>query len=276
MRLCIHSRSLVSRILTRVNNILILAIKLHLPTWFSSLQFVYLPSSLRRAIALWLTPQKIQYKIQMRFFLVRNLITFRCVPIVVLNALLLLSTVEKTGNLGKKTESFLMYSQYRNYSVSFSTTTLSQNTIHSRLYLLAALHPCFFFSLQLPNTLWPTAILLQVLVYSKTVFSVYSPAFRIFLDHGGVGSDRISDDSSKEAVSDSHPDTLTDPEFSDPPIVTSSPPQSGDEIRREKVLTENISFSACFLNKSCSHSSNETRSCLQQQQTGKKEAFVNV
>lgn len=53
-------------------------------------------------------------------------------------------------------------------------------------------------------------------------------------DHGGVGSDRISDDSSKEAVSDSHPDTLTDPEFSDPPIVTSSPPQSGDEIRREK------------------------------------------
>ena len=60
--------------------------------------------------------------------------------------------------------------------------------------------------------------------------------FTFFLpDHGGVGSDRISDDSSKEAVSDSHPDTLTDPEFSDPPIVTSSPPQSGDEIRREKV-----------------------------------------
>jgi len=52
-------------------------------------------------------------------------------------------------------------------------------------------------------------------------------------DHG-PGSDRISDDSSKEAVSDSHPDTLTDPEFSDPPIVTSSPPQSGDEIRRDK------------------------------------------
>ena len=101
MRLCIHSRSLVSRILTRVNNILILAIKLHLPTWFSSLQFVYLPSSLRRAIALWLTPQKIQYKIQMRFLFVRNLITFRCVPIVVLNALLL-STVEKTGNLERE------------------------------------------------------------------------------------------------------------------------------------------------------------------------------
>ena len=56
-----------------------------------------------------------------------------------------------------------------------------------------------------------------------------------FPDHGGVGSDRISDDSSKEAVSDSHPDTLTDPEFSDPPIVTSSPPQSGDEIRRDKA-----------------------------------------
>lgn len=58
--------------------------------------------------------------------------------------------------------------------------------------------------------------------------------FRSFSDHGGVGSDRISDDSSKEAVSDSHPDTLTDPEFSDPPLVTSSPPQSGDEIRRDK------------------------------------------
>lgn len=57
---------------------------------------------------------------------------------------------------------------------------------------------------------------------------------RLFSDHGGVGSDRISDDSSKEAVSDSHPDTLTDPEFSDPPLVTSSPPQSGDEIRRDK------------------------------------------
>ena len=207
------------------------------------------------------------------FFLVRNLITFRCVPIVVLNALFL-STVEKTGNLERERKVSLCIPNTEITLYVF--LLLSQNTIHSRLYLLAALHPCFFFSLQLPNTLWPTAILLQVLVYSKTVFSVYSPAFRIFLDHGGVGSDRISDDSSKEAVSDSHPDTLTDPEFSDPPIVTSSPPQSGDEIRRpEKVLTENISFSACFLNKSCSHSSNETRSCLQQQ-TGKKEAFVNV
>lgn len=53
-------------------------------------------------------------------------------------------------------------------------------------------------------------------------------------DHGGVGSDRLSDDSSKEGVSDSHPDTLTDPEFSDPPVVTSSPPQSGDEVRKER------------------------------------------
>ncbi len=56
----------------------------------------------------------------------------------------------------------------------------------------------------------------------------------LIVDHGGVGSDRMSDDSSKEAVSDSHPETLTDPEFSDPPIVTSSPPQSGDEVRREQ------------------------------------------
>ena len=33
-------------------------------------------------------------------------------------------------------------------------------------------------------------------------------------------------------VSDSHPDTVTDPELSDPPIVTtSSPPQSGDEVK---------------------------------------------
>ena len=66
----------------------------------------------------------------MRFFLVRNLITFRCVPIVVLNALLL-STVEKTGNLGKKTESFLMYSQYRNYSVCFSTSFAEYNSFET-------------------------------------------------------------------------------------------------------------------------------------------------
>ena len=50
-----------------------------------------------------------------------------------------------------------------------------------------------------------------------------------------VGSDRISDESLIETVSDLHPDTLTDPEFSDPPIVTSSQPQSIDEIRRNKV-----------------------------------------
>ena len=60
------------------------------------------------------------------------------------------------------------------------------------------------------------------------------PYLLSFIDHGGIGSDRISDDSSKEAVSDSHPDTLTDPEFSDPPVITSSPPHSGDEIRRDK------------------------------------------
>ena len=51
---------------------------------------------------------------------------------------------------------------------------------------------------------------------------------------GHGGSDRQSDDSSKEGVSDSHPETLTDPEFSDPPVVTSSPPQSGDEVKREQ------------------------------------------
>ena len=59
--------------------------------------------------------------------------------------------------------------------------------------------------------------------------------FLLFVvDQGGLGSDRMSDDSSKEAVSDSHPDTLTDPEFSDPPNVTSSPPHSGDEVRRDR------------------------------------------
>ena len=53
---------------------------------------------------------------------------------------------------------------------------------------------------------------------------------------GGCASDRLSDESSKEAISDSHPETLTDPEFSDPQMLTSSPPQSGDELRsREKV-----------------------------------------
>ena len=64
-----------------------------------------------------------------------------------------------------------------------------------------------------------------------------------FLGHGG--SDRQSDDSSKEGVSDSHPETLTDPEFSDPPLVTSSPPQSGDEVKptpgKEKVQLKDSS-----------------------------------
>ena len=63
-----------------------------------------------------------------------------------------------------------------------------------------------------------------------------------FIDQGGLGSDRMSDDSSKEAVSDSHPDTLTDPEFSDPPNVTSSPPHSGDEVRRDK---DKVSYIRC-------------------------------
>ena len=78
---------------------------------------------------------------------------------------------------------------------------------------------------------------------------------------GGGGSDRLSDDSSKDGntalgggggggggFSDSHPETLTDPEFSDNNMgaatqqVTSSPPQSGDELaiqqkheKKEKV-----------------------------------------
>eukprot|EP00095_Tigriopus_kingsejongensis_P006170 maker-scaffold40_size501252-snap-gene-4.17 protein:Tk06170 transcript:maker-scaffold40_size501252-snap-gene-4.17-mRNA-1 annotation:"phosphofurin acidic cluster sorting protein" len=65
---------------------------------------------------------------------------------------------------------------------------------------------------------------------------------------GGVGSDRLSDDSSKEGVSDSHPETLTDPEFSDPQMITSSPPQSGDELRyKEKVSTGENRRSRLFL-----------------------------
>jgi hypothetical protein len=43
-------------------------------------------------------------------------------------------------------------------------------------------------------------------------------------------SDHMSDDSSKGALSDSHPETLTDPEHSDV-AVTSSPPHSGDEVK---------------------------------------------
>ena len=51
------------------------------------------------------------------------------------------------------------------------------------------------------------------------------------LEKHELGSDHLSDDSSKGAMSDSHPDTLTDPEHSDPPANTSSPPQSGDEVQ---------------------------------------------
>uniref|UniRef100_A0A0K2UKU9 Phosphofurin acidic cluster sorting protein 2like [Acyrthosiphon pisum] n=2 Tax=Lepeophtheirus salmonis TaxID=72036 RepID=A0A0K2UKU9_LEPSM len=57
----------------------------------------------------------------------------------------------------------------------------------------------------------------------------------------GIGSDRCSDESSKEGISDSHPETLTDPEFSDPPIVTSSPPVSGDELKRDINLSSSKS-----------------------------------
>ena len=54
------------------------------------------------------------------------------------------------------------------------------------------------------------------------------------LEKPELGSDHLSDDSSKGAMSDSHPDTLTDPEHSDPPANTSSPPQSGDEVQMLK------------------------------------------
>ena len=83
-------------------------------------------------------------------------------------------------------------------------------------------------------------------------------AFHPISDHGGGGggSDRLSDDSSKDGntAADSHPETLTDPEFSDNNVgaavaaaatahpMTSSPPQSGDELaiqqrqdKKEKV-----------------------------------------
>ena len=53
-----------------------------------------------------------------------------------------------------------------------------------------------------------------------------------FSDHGG-GSDRLSDESSKDGVSDSHPETLTDPEFSDPQLIASSPPQSDNEVKQK-------------------------------------------
>jgi len=58
------------------------------------------------------------------------------------------------------------------------------------------------------------------------------------LEKPELGSDHLSDDSSKGAMSDSHPDTLTDPEHSDPPANTSSPPQSGDEVRKAQERAE--------------------------------------
>ena len=54
------------------------------------------------------------------------------------------------------------------------------------------------------------------------------------LERPELGSDHLSDDSSKGALSDSHPETLTDPEHSDCPATTSSPPQSGDEVGGEE------------------------------------------
>ena len=40
------------------------------------------------------------------------------------------------------------------------------------------------------------------------------------------------------AMSDSHPETLTDPEHSDQAGMASSPPQSGDEVRLAEVTKE--------------------------------------
>merc|ERR1711892_1440163 len=51
------------------------------------------------------------------------------------------------------------------------------------------------------------------------------------LEKPEIGSDHMSDDSSKGAMSDSHPETLTDPDHAG---VTSSPPQSGDEVKAGK------------------------------------------
>ena len=73
--------------------------------------------------------------------------------------------------------------------------------------------------------------------------SYFNPLIIFFFP--GAMSERLSDESSGGGAgggvkghggSDSHPDTLTDPEFSDPPLMTSSPPQSGDEhVKKEKV-----------------------------------------
>ena len=40
------------------------------------------------------------------------------------------------------------------------------------------------------------------------------------------------------AMSDSHPETLTDPEHSDQAGMASSPPHSGDEVRLAEVTKE--------------------------------------
>merc|ERR1719228_2673706 len=63
------------------------------------------------------------------------------------------------------------------------------------------------------------------------------------LEKPEVASDHMSDDSSKGAMSDSHPETLTDPEHSDHAGVTSSPPQSGDEVKggKEKEKPDRMS-----------------------------------
>uniref|UniRef100_T1IQR1 Phosphofurin acidic cluster sorting protein 2 n=1 Tax=Strigamia maritima TaxID=126957 RepID=T1IQR1_STRMM len=56
----------------------------------------------------------------------------------------------------------------------------------------------------------------------------FFPSSRSLIQEGlsvdKVGADRLSDESSKKADSDSHPDQLTDHEQSDPPQIASSPP----------------------------------------------------
>ena len=106
--------------------------------------------------------------------------------------------------------------------------------IKEELYKLKTLVRNNSLQLYIHCTFSPQFIAPFVLFFWQCIYMTFLIVFMFFLDQGGLGSDRMSDDSSKEAVSDSHPDTLTDPEFSDPPNVTSSPPHSGDEVRRDK------------------------------------------
>jgi hypothetical protein len=61
----------------------------------------------------------------------------------------------------------------------------------------------------------------------------------LYLNFSEKGADRLSDESSKKADSDSHPENWTDHEYSDPQQpAASSPPKSSEDKNRVRYTSQ--------------------------------------